>query len=100
MLRKMSLDQFEKFGEGFRLNTIKGYRDFIKNNLDKNETFFQNWLDEENGKFRHLRCLIFGLKFIDHIIKYDLSINRFDLITCTSITNKDYVINDLYSHIQ
>jgi|GEM_PF-3770835 len=97
MLRKMSLDQFEKFGEGFRLNTIKGYRDFIKNNLDKNETFFQNWLDEENGKFRHQRCLIFGLEFIDHKMEGELSRKRFDLLTRSSLSKNEYVIIEMKS---
>jgi len=48
-----------------QLNTLKELRDFIRDNLDKEETFFQKWLDEDNGKYRKKRCLIFGIEYID-----------------------------------
>lgn len=48
-----------------QINTLKELRDFIKSNLDKDETFFQRWLDEDNGKYRKKRCLIFGIEYID-----------------------------------
>ncbi|MEO6231766.1 MAG: Shedu anti-phage system protein SduA domain-containing protein [Ferruginibacter sp.] len=48
-----------------QLSTLKELRDFVKNNLDKEETFFQRWLDEDNGKHRKKRCLIFGIEYID-----------------------------------
>jgi hypothetical protein len=34
-----------------QLSTLKELRDFIKDNLDKEETFFQKWLDEKAQEF-------------------------------------------------
>jgi hypothetical protein len=48
-----------------QLDTLKELKEFVKSNLDKGETFFQNWLDEDNGKYRRKRCLIFGIEYID-----------------------------------
>jgi hypothetical protein len=48
-----------------QLNALKELRDFVSNNLDKDESFFQNWIDEDKGKHRRKRCLIFGIEYID-----------------------------------
>lgn len=48
-----------------QLDSLKELKDFVKDNLDKGETFFQKWLDEDNGKYRKKRCLIFGIEYID-----------------------------------
>jgi hypothetical protein len=48
-----------------QLKALKELRDFVYTNLDKEEIFFQNWLDEDKGKYRRKRCLIFGIEYID-----------------------------------
>ena len=48
-----------------QLNTLKELKVFVESNLHQNETFFQDWIDEEEGKYRKQRCLIFGIEYID-----------------------------------
>ena len=48
-----------------QLNALKELKDFVVQNLNQNETFFQNWIDEEKGKYRRKRCLIFGIDYVD-----------------------------------
>lgn len=48
-----------------QLNALKELKDFVVSNLDKDESYFQNWIDEEKGKFRKKRCLIFGIDYVD-----------------------------------
>lgn len=47
------------------INTLKELKSFVANNLDKSEKHFQDWIDEEKGKYRKQRCLIFGVEYID-----------------------------------
>lgn len=96
-IRKMSLGQIEDFSQGIKIKALKEYRDFLENNLDKNESFIQDWLDEENGKYRKQRCLIFGLEFIDHKREGELSRKRFDILTKSSMTSNEYVLIELKS---
>lgn len=63
-----------------QIDTLKSHIEFLKGNLDKNETFIQNWLDEENGKFRKQRCLIFGLEYVDPKREGQISSKKFDLL--------------------
>jgi len=97
LISKMSLGQIEDFGQGIRIQTLKEYKQFLTDNLDKNEKFIQDWLDEENGKFRKQRCLIFGIEFIDHKREGELSRKRFDILTRASLTSNEYVIIELKS---
>ena len=97
LLKDMSIDQIEKFGHSIRIQTLVEYKDFLFNNLDKNEKFIQDWLDEDKGKFRKQRCLIFGLEFIDHKREGELSRKRFDILTRTSTQKNEYVIFELKS---
>ncbi len=96
-INKMDFSQIEQFSHGIRIQTLKEYKDFLINNLDKNEKFIQDWLDEESGKYRKQRCLIFGLEFIDHKREGELSRKRFDILTRTSNTKNEYVIFELKS---
>lgn len=96
-IKKMSFGQIEEFSQGIKIHTLKDYRDFLRDNLDKNESFIQNWLDEDNSKYRKQRCLIFGLEFIDHKREGELSRKRFDILTRSSITNNEYVLIELKS---
>ena len=97
LLKNMNTIQKEEFGQGIRIQTLKEYKEFLEKNLDKNETFIQNWLDEDDGKYRKQRCLIFGLEFIDHKREGELSRKRFDILTRSSISKNEYVILELKS---
>jgi hypothetical protein len=48
--------------------------------LDKNESFIQNWIDEEDGKYRKQRCLIFGLEYVDPVREGQVAGKRFDVL--------------------
>ena len=63
-----------------QIQILKNHIDFLKANLDKNETFIQNWIDEEDGKYRKLRCLIFGVEYIDPKREGRLSGKKFDVL--------------------
>lgn len=63
-----------------QIEILKAHIDFLKNNLDKNETFITNWLDEDDGKYRKQRCLIFGLEYVDPKREGQVSSKRFDLL--------------------
>ncbi len=97
LINNMNMIQKEEFGHGIKIQTLKEYHDFLVSNLDKNETFFQSWLDEDKGKYRKQRCLIFGLEFIDHKREGELARKRFDILTRTSNINNEYVIFELKS---
>lgn len=96
-INKMSFGQIEDFSQGIKIQSLKKYRDFLHRNLDKNESFIQGWLDEENGKYRKQRCLIFGLEFIDHKREGELSRKRFDILTRSSMNNNEYALIELKS---
>ncbi|MFZ1789194.1 MAG: Shedu anti-phage system protein SduA domain-containing protein [Saprospiraceae bacterium] len=97
LLKKMTLGQIENFGQGIRIQALKEYREFLIQNLSENETFIQNWLDEDSGKYRKQRCLIFGLEFIDHKREGQLSSKRFDILTRSSVHQNEYAIIELKS---
>jgi hypothetical protein len=63
-----------------QIQILKSHIDFLRANLDKNETFIQNWIDADDGKFRKQRCLIFGVEYIDPKREGRLSGKRFDVL--------------------
>lgn len=63
-----------------QLTSLKEIKEFVKKNLDKNETFFQNWIDENKGQFRKQRCLMFGIEYIDPKREGELNRKRFDIL--------------------
>ena len=81
-----------------KIEILKNHLKFLRENLDKDESFVQNWLDEDDGKYRKQRCLIFGLEFIDHKREGELSGKRFDVLTRQSESlDNDYVLIELKS---
>lgn len=62
------------------INTLKSHILFLKDSLEKNETFIQNWIDEENGKFRKQRCLVFGLEYVDPVREGQVAGKNFDIL--------------------
>lgn len=97
LLVKVSAGKTDELNFQSRIQSLKNYRAFLAENLDKNEKFIQDWLDEEKGKYRKQRCLIFGLEFIDHKREGELSRKRFDILTKTSELNNEYVLFELKS---
>ncbi|MDE1946264.1 MAG: DUF4263 domain-containing protein [Patescibacteria group bacterium] len=63
-----------------QIEILKSHIKFLKENLDKNETFIQNWIDEDDGKFRKQRCLIFGLEYVDPKREGQVSGKKFDIL--------------------
>ena len=63
-----------------QLESLKEIKDFVKNNLHQNETFFQNWIDENKGEYRKKRCLMFGIEYIDPKREGEFDRKRFDIL--------------------
>jgi len=63
-----------------QIDILKSHITFLRNNLDKNETFIQNWIDEDGGKFRKQRCLVFGLEYVDPKREGQVAGKKFDLL--------------------
>ncbi len=94
-----------------QIEILEQYKLFLEANLDKNETFIQNWIDwkiddlwniiscteDEIKKCRKSRCLIFGLEFISHKSQGELSRKRFDILTRLSEDKNEHVIIELKS---
>lgn len=78
-----------------QIETLKSHITFLRSNLDKNETFITNWLDEDSGKYKRQRCLIFGLEYVDPKREGQLSSKRFDLLAEQDLEH--YVIFELKS---
>lgn len=78
-----------------QIDILKSHISFLKNNLDKNETFIQNWIDEDGGKFRKQRCLIFGLEYVDPKREGQVAGKKFDLLAEHDLEH--YVIFELKS---
>lgn len=70
-------------------------QEFIDN--DSTETDVQNWLDEENHKYRQQRCLIFGLEYIDFHREGSVSSKNFDVLTRIGSKHVDHVLIELKS---
>jgi len=90
---------------------LEEHLSFLKKNLDKNETFIQDWIDgkinnegdpvnfdsEEKEIIKKSRCLIFGLEFIDHKREGSTSSKRFDVLTRLNEGANEYVLIELKS---
>lgn len=63
-----------------QLEVLKTNLTFLTSNLQQTETFIQNWIDEDNGKFRRQRCLIFGVEYIDPKREGRVNEKRFDVL--------------------
>lgn len=63
-----------------QLSILKANLEFLENNLAESETFIQNWLDEDEGKYRKQRCLIFGVEYVDPKREGRLNEKRFDVL--------------------
>lgn len=81
------------------LKLLKSYRDKLQEfiDTDASETEVQNWLDEDNHKYRQQRCLIFGLEYIDFRREGSASSKRFDVLTRVGSKHIDHVLIELKS---
>ncbi len=94
-----------------QIEILEQHKNFLENNLDKNESVIQNWIDwkidnnwdyitktdEEIKRIRKSRCLIFWLEFISHKSQGELSRKRFDILTKLSEDRNEHVIIELKS---
>lgn len=94
-----------------QINILEEYKQFLEKNLDKKETFIQDWIDgkidnegksnnlneEDIKKIKKSRCLIFGLEFISHKREGEVSSKKFDILTKVSQGKNDYVLIELKS---
>lgn len=78
-----------------QIEILKSHINFLRSNLDKNETFLTKWIDEEKGKYRKQRCLIFGLDYVDPKREGQISSKEFDLLAEQDFEH--YVIFELKS---
>lgn len=106
-----SLEIFEKLVEDSEVDSVvmlrsastikllKSYRDKIKSFISNgaSETDVQNWIDQDDHKFRQERCMIFGLEFIDHKREGGASGNRYDLLTRIGSETEERVLIELKS---
>lgn len=76
-----------------QIDILKSHITFLKENLDKNETFIQKWIDEGDGKFRKQRCLIFGLEYVDPVREGQVASKQFDILAEQDLEH--YVIFEL-----
>lgn len=81
------------------LRLLKSYRDKLQEFVDTNatETEVQNWLDEDDHKYRQQRCMIFGLEYIDFQREGSVSSKRFDVLTRVGSKHIDHVLIELKS---
>ena len=81
------------------LRLLKSYRDKLQEfvDTDASETEVQNWLDEDNHKYRQQRCMIFGLEYIDFQREGSVSSKRFDVLTRVGSKYIDHVLIELKS---
>lgn len=97
IVKQASTSQLASLNVETKIVLLKSYRQFLLDNLHQNETFIQNWLDEDDGKYKKQRCLIFGLEYINHKREGELSRKRFDILTTMNALNREYVLMELKS---
>jgi hypothetical protein len=96
-LGELNISQIESVIFRSKLELLKEYKIFLQNALQENEKFVQNWLDEDMGKYRKQRCLIFGLEYVDHKREGAVQNKRFDILTRASENENEYTLIELKS---
>lgn len=97
IVKQASVSQLANLNVETKIALLKSYKQFLHDNLHQNEKFIQNWLDEDGGKYKKQRCLIFGLEYINHKREGELSRKRFDILTTMNALNREYVLMELKS---
>ena len=70
-----------------QIEILKSHVQFLEVNLDKDETYIQNWIDEDEGKYRKQRCLIFGIEYVDPKREGEFMRKRFDILAEQNLDN-------------
>lgn len=80
---KLNVDIAASLRPSLTLNLLRKYRTKLKNFLKNksSEIDIQTWLDEDGGRLRQQRCMIFGLEFIDFKREGSASSKNFDVLT-------------------
>lgn len=81
------------------LKILKSYRERLNRFISDgaSETDVQNWIDEDEHKYRQQRCMIFGLEYIDFKREGSTSSKKFDVLTRVGSKYIEYVIIELKS---
>jgi Domain of unknown function (DUF4263) len=74
-----------------RVDILESLKTQLEGNLTQNEKNLQKWIDEN----RKVRCMIFGLEFIDYKREVSFGNSRFDILTEQS--GLDHVIIEMKS---
>lgn len=87
---------FNKIVQKAKLKILIEAKEFLLSCSDKNEKYIQDWLDEENGRYRQRRSIIFGIEYIDPKREgYILNNKRFDILAEQNMQN--HIIIELKS---
>lgn len=99
MVEEFGINVSELLRSKSTLTLLKSYRDKLQKfiNTNASETDVQNWLDEDNHKYRQQRCLIFGLEYIDFKREGSVSSKNFDVLTRVGSKHVDHVLIELKS---
>ena len=85
--KKVQNSFFAKIPE-IQIEVLEDLQKFLKDNLDKNETFIQKWIDAEKGKHRSKRCMIFGIEYVDPKREGEImGRKRFDILATQNLEN-------------
>jgi hypothetical protein len=64
-----------------KIEYLREIQEFVRNNLHNNETVIQNWIDEDRGRYRKQRSLIFGIDYVDPKREGEIHMRkRFDIL--------------------
>ena len=80
---KKNFTVFQRIIVESRVKIIKDLKfafETLINNDDTNEKTIQDWIDEENGVHRNIRCLIFGIEYVNPKREGRISNKRFDIL--------------------
>jgi len=93
---KRNFTIFQKSINKVKIEYLREIKKFISDNLNSNEKTIQDWLDEDNGKYRERRSLIFGLDYRDPKREGEIKMRkRFDILAEQNLEN--HIIIELKS---
>jgi hypothetical protein len=97
LIKSATINKKELISNKSKISLLREYKSFLVNSLVQNEKYVQDWLDEDGGRYRKQRCLIFGLEYTDHIREGELQRKRFDVLARSSIDLNEYTLIELKS---
>jgi hypothetical protein len=99
LAEELQVDVSELLRSTSTLKLLKSYSVKLQEFIDTNasETQVQNWVDEDNHKYRQQRCMIFGLEYIDFRREGSVNSKKFDVLTRVNSKYIDHVLIELKS---